>query len=765
MSNTGQSYSIGQQVIGTVEKVLPFGIFLRLEDGTRAYIRRRELSLAGDVHPSKIVAEGDKLEAVVISFGELGQSMELSHKKTLPDPWERFASRYRAGDTVVATVKKLTTEGVFVQIAPGIRGFISLSEIASWKVERPEEVVWKNDRVEAVITHIDVSRQKIQLSIRQWQQRLGNVEMILERIYQTADEEPAGEVWPEEDEGFSFETEPPDDLEAVGWILVVDDYEVLREQLVKWLTDQGCLVHGASTATEAIKYCQEQEYELVLADLDLGESEMDGMTFIRKLRSDGRYSMDIAVMSDPFWIEEHLLNLQALAVSGIFPKPLELDDVWLFICRLARGENIKLERVPTPNGIVAETVLPQDLIAVMRSRRSLTERIQQGLEQLVGAVGAEQGIVFNLDSISKKVSIIAQVGSILFDPKDVYSLEDSPVKDVILEEDIVWEDQVSKRNPARFRKLLDIFPFETCIGFPIRAGGQIEHALFLFHRESRAIPRPQYLGDVRSMASLFAVALESAILDNRVQQISNILLNGQLAAGFGHEIYNKLPALELLLRNARSDFERLEIGLSLTNSSFDLGAIKLTLIEALETTLTLKKTVIDFRRLLEVKTKQVVDVKLAINQAKALIQPQARRANVEIRLASNRNLPATIGSSIGLQQVFLNLMLNAVQQMEIKPESHRVLMITADSKAEEESCSISLRFTDTGPGIHRQLWEEIFDLGFTTRSDGSGLGLYIARSLIESMGGRVFVGESLVPLGTTFVVELPARAEDIQPEE
>jgi signal transduction histidine kinase len=65
-----------------------------------------------------------------------------------------------------------------------------------------------------------------------------------------------------------------------------------------------------------------------------------------------------------------------------------------------------------------------------------------------------------------------------------------------------------------------------------------------------------------------------------------------------------------------------------------------------------------------------------------------------------------------------------------------------------------VRFTDTGPGIHKQLWEKIFELGFSTRG-GSGLGLFIARSFIEMFDGRIKVEESAVPLGTTFLVKLP----------
>lgn len=71
---------------------------------------------------------------------------------------------------------------------------------------------------------------------------------------------------------------------------------------------------------------------------------------------------------------------------------------------------------------------------------------------------------------------------------------------------------------------------------------------------------------------------------------------------------------------------------------------------------------------------------------------------------------------------------------------------------------IKLRFTDRGPGIHRQLWEKIFELGFSTRPSGSGLGLLTARSLVEPLGGRICVERSVVPISTTFLVELRAAA-------
>lgn len=91
--------------------------------------------------------------------------------------------------------------------------------------------------------------------------------------------------------------------------------------------------------------------------------------------------------------------------------------------------------------------------------------------------------------------------------------------------------------------------------------------------------------------------------------------------------------------------------------------------------------------------------------------------------------------------------------MELKPNDLRILKVSVNTIDQDRL--VQVRFKDTGPGIHYKLWEKIFDLGFTTRDGGSGLGLYIARSLVESMGGRIIVENSFIPIGTTFLIELP----------
>lgn len=104
-------YQINQQVEAIIERILPFGVFVRLNDGTEAYIRRRELDLNADVDPLQVVQEGDEIEAGIIDLGERGKHMELSRQATLEDPWPKFVRQHRVGDIVRGEVCALHQTG------------------------------------------------------------------------------------------------------------------------------------------------------------------------------------------------------------------------------------------------------------------------------------------------------------------------------------------------------------------------------------------------------------------------------------------------------------------------------------------------------------------------------------------------------------------------------------------------------------------------------------------------------------------------------
>jgi small subunit ribosomal protein S1 len=105
---------IGQVVEVIIDNVYPFGAFAHIEENhTRVYIRRRELTHSGNINPLDILVPSMHLKAIVIELSGEGRILEVSARKTLPDPWIQFAQEIRSGDIVSGTVKHLLHRGRF----------------------------------------------------------------------------------------------------------------------------------------------------------------------------------------------------------------------------------------------------------------------------------------------------------------------------------------------------------------------------------------------------------------------------------------------------------------------------------------------------------------------------------------------------------------------------------------------------------------------------------------------------------------------------
>lgn len=746
-----QNYQINQPVVATVDQIFPFGVFVRLPDETPAYIRRRELTQSGDVDPQQVVSKGEQLKALVVSLAEGDQNLELSVRRAEPDPWDIFVKTHQARDTVTGTVKRILRRGIFVEIIPGVEGFISLSEMATWPVTQPDDLFWIGDRVEAMITSLHRSSKRLRLSIRQQMKHellVGNIMLKLSREEEETTEESI------EDDG---QSEPyPERLDPllsgqIGRVLVVDDHSEVRLPLVKWFARHNFVVDGAGSFEEAQDCIRRAGYGLALIDLDLsGEDGLNIITLIKEVSPETA----VAVMSIPDRIAERSEELIELGVVDAFAKPLNLDEIREMLIRLGRGE-------PLASSLM--TAEPPDqnrdslqlLAERMYSSQSLATRLDVALEELFHSVQAEKGLIFHLDPTSGQVSIMAELGDLPLNHQAIYSLVQSPVKDLIYEQRKILETHISLWSKARFSKLLDLLPFESCLGLPISVGGKIEHALFLFHRQPNRFTE-QHLQEAQITAKLCSVALENQALEERIRAISPFFLSGQLAAGFGHEVYNQMSGLEIQVRNLRADCKRLN---SESPSTEDLTELGRASEELFSVTQDMRETVALFRELIRADREEAIEISEIINRTIHLIKPTANRFRVHIEITElATNLPPIMGSPVRLQQAFLNLMLNGVQQtaqkMDQWSEGRGKLQIKTGWQA-DQSYPICIYFTDNGPGIHHQLWQKIFALGFSTRPKGTGLGLFITHSLIESMGGQVFVERSAIPIGTTFCVQLP----------
>jgi signal transduction histidine kinase len=219
---------------------------------------------------------------------------------------------------------------------------------------------------------------------------------------------------------------------------------------------------------------------------------------------------------------------------------------------------------------------------------------------------------------------------------------------------------------------------------------------------------------------------------------------GEMAAGIAHEIKNPLTGIAAAITVIKDDFPSDDSRVSIMN-------------EVLEQVSRLDKTVNDllFFGKPTVAEPASTDINGALRKILVFAAQHSGGKNIEKRLDLACDLPPVYVDPKQIQQVFLNLFLNAVQAMQgggiLTVQSARVYVDGTDM--------VQVRVIDTGQGIPLQILDKIFTPFFTTKAQGTGLGLAISHRLIAQQGGRLFV-TSENGLGTTFTVELPAMREE-----
>lgn len=165
----GEKYPVGTRVDGRVVSITDYGAFVELEKGVEGLIHISEMSWTRHVrHPSKVLAIGDIVEAVVLKVDEENEKISLGLKQTEPDPWLTLDETYPVGTKVQGRVRNLTNFGAFVEIEEGIDGLVHISDM-SWtkRVRHPGEVLKKGDRVEVMVLKIDTATRRISLGLKQ----------------------------------------------------------------------------------------------------------------------------------------------------------------------------------------------------------------------------------------------------------------------------------------------------------------------------------------------------------------------------------------------------------------------------------------------------------------------------------------------------------------------------------------------------------------------------------------------------------------------
>jgi signal transduction histidine kinase len=155
--------------------------------------------------------------------------------------------------------------------------------------------------------------------------------------------------------------------------------------------------------------------------------------------------------------------------------------------------------------------------------------------------------------------------------------------------------------------------------------------------------------------------------------------------------------------------------------------------------------------------RELVNLNETIREIIALLESEATQYKILVRSELAANLPRIAGDRVQLQQVLMNLMMNSLDAMR-DVEGARELAIKSQR---DENGQVLISVSDTGVGLPPEQADKIFNAFFTTKTHGTGMGLRISRSIIESHGGRLSAVNN-TQRGATFKFTLPAAQRPVQ---
>jgi two-component system NtrC family sensor kinase len=251
------------------------------------------------------------------------------------------------------------------------------------------------------------------------------------------------------------------------------------------------------------------------------------------------------------------------------------------------------------------------------------------------------------------------------------------------------------------------------------------------------------------MKELQQMDRKKAASDEMAIQSSKMAALGKMAAGIAHEINNPLAVIgekagwmkDLLgMEDVAKSENFQELSDAVTKIEYHVVRAK-----------TVTHRLLGFARRME-PMEERVNINEILDESIDFLENDARYRNIDIQTNYAPDLPLTTTDQAQLQQVFLNIINNAIDAIGKDGE------ITINTRPIKQNNRISIEISDNGPGIPKELLQKIFDPFFTTKEvgKGTGLGLSISYSIIEKLGGRIMVASD-EGNGTTFTIYLPVR--------
>jgi len=366
---------------------------------------------------------------------------------------------------------------------------------------------------------------------------------------------------------------------------------------------------------------------------------------------------------------------------------------------------------------------------------------------------AEEKFQLVLDAAPNAMMMIDSAGVISFASASAATVFGYPLNELI-------GASIEMLIPLRFRDRHAGYRRDFLSEPSTRAMG-VGRDLFGLRKDGSEFPVEVGLSPISTTEGLFVLAsliditarkqaeLEHQLRNLELARVGRVVVMGELAASLAHEVNNPIGAI-------------------VANASAGQRLIAAGKIETVELMELLGDIVADGRRAGEViqgirnlvrkgkARRQLIQIADVIDELLRIVHADAIGREVKVRTKVDSDAGQILGDRVQLLQVLLNLTINAFEAMAVVPPDARRLVIRA---GRNESGQVFVSVRDSGPGFPPGMMEQLFEAFFSTKAEGTGMGLAIARSIIESHGGTLSA-ENCDGGGAGFTICLPEAKED-----
>lgn len=744
----------GQILPVHIEQVDAVKLMVRLSDGSAGVIPSREWLPDNPAQPSaELFKVGTPLRAMLLRHYHDSNTWELSLRRA--HAWDQAARRFEIGARVRGRVVNVASERAYVQLLPDVDALLPVSEVPLQAAQSFQDAVWIDDDIIGIITHFNPDHSQLMLSVKDYLAQVSRLRSevrarVLARQKATRELDiealPAIQGAPAKNRDQMWLN--PGGAQSIRQILIIDDDADFYAPFAARLRQTGYEVDIADDRSDGLeKAVSNAAIDLAFLDVNLaGSSGVQLAHDILSIRPGLPIVMvtagDLLSVSPDF---------SGLNIVDVLYKPLDWDEVDILLQGVSAGRWARRNAQPTFTR--APAAEEQRHLSTFQGP-PWHEQVQATLAQLTRATGATCALLLEMNLDTERVKIMGQSASGALNTQyDWNQARFSPIRDVMRSQaEILESDAQGAGAERRFRNLLPLCSFTSFMGLPVPQPRQtFRYGLFLFHPVPGHFTLP-HGQEARLAARSLALSLERRQMLETLQASQPFVLAGQLSVSLTHEINNQLAGLEQCTQNFAGVIQTLTPAQPLSAPTVDDLHVSLKFLSHINDEL---RELVRFYLGLVRSEEQVFELSSLLNELSVRLRRQARDSRVVIATQFDARLKLRTERA-RLQQACLNVMLNAVQQIGNYSRDGGLLVVQVHLDKSAERYPIKITFEDDGPGIHRRMVEQVFALGVSTRKEGTGLGLFACRNLIESLGGIISVKDSVLFAGSRLVVELPA---------